>query len=63
MERFILALFLLIFSFGTAQDVEPDAIQNQYEHIYNFHSDIAIDKDAQVTVTEKNKNICLWKYI
>ena len=55
MERFILALFLLIFGFGTAQDVEADAVQNQYEHIYNFHSDITIDKDAQVTVTEKIK--------
>lgn len=55
MNRFIFVFFLLIFGFGNAQDVLVDAPNYDYEHIYSWHSDISIDKDAQVTITEKIK--------
>ncbi len=54
MNRFIISFFLLIFSFGSAQDVDTTS-QNAYEHILSFHSDINISKDAEVTVKEKIK--------
>ena len=55
MNRFIFAFFLLIFGYGNAQDVSVNAPQYDYEHIYAWHSDISIDKDAQVNITEKIK--------
>lgn len=56
MKRFILLFFLLIFGFGSAQDIEASSEnQNNYEHILSFHSDIDISKDAEVTITEKIK--------
>lgn len=56
MKRFIFLFLLLIFGFGSAQDVSFDATaQNNYEHILSFHSDIDISKEAIVTVHEKIK--------
>lgn len=56
MKRFIFLFLLLIFGFGSAQDpVVDSATDNNYEHILSFHSDIAISKDAKVTITEKIK--------
>lgn len=55
MKRIIFAFFLLIFSFGFAQDFSADSVQNNYEHILSFHSDININQDAETTITEKIK--------
>lgn len=49
-------LFLFIFSSGFAQDFNNDsATVNNYEHLLSFDADIVIDKNAEVTVTEKIK--------
>ena len=56
MKRILFIFLLLIFGFGSAQDFPVDSANaNSYEHILNFHSDIEISKDAQVTITEKIK--------
>ena len=55
MKSLFLSFFLLIFSVGIAQDFDAIAEQNNYEHIFSFHSDISVDKDAQVNITEKIK--------
>ena len=53
MKRFFF-IFLFVFSFGSAQDLNADSIREQnYEHILKFDADISISKDADVTVTEK----------
>ncbi len=56
MKRLILGFFLLFFSFGIAQDLDiNDNDVYNYEHIFSFHSDIVISKDAETTITEKIK--------
>lgn len=55
MKRFIFAFFLLIFSFGSAQDFAVESVQQEYEHIISFHSAIEINKDAETTISEKIK--------
>jgi len=56
MKRLLIGLFLLIFSFGFAQDSTADnTAALNYEHILSFHSDIEISKDAETTITEKIK--------
>lgn len=56
MKRLLLGFFLLIFSFGFAQDMNSgEAATLNYEHILSFHSDIVISKDAETTITENIK--------
>ena len=56
MKRLLLGYFLLIFSFGFAQDMNTgEAATLNYEHILSFHSDIVISKDAETTITENIK--------
>ncbi len=56
MKRLLIGFFLLIFSFGFAQDVNlGESVTLNYEHILSFHSDIVISKDAETTITEKIK--------
>ena len=56
MKHLLIGLFLLIFSFGFAQDMNSgEAATLNYEHILSFHSDIVISKDAETTITENIK--------
>ncbi|MFC6268556.1 DUF2207 domain-containing protein [Frigoriflavimonas asaccharolytica] len=55
MKTFFFTLFLLVFSFGAAQDTDAAPELINYEHILSFHSDISIDKNAQVSIIEKIK--------
>ncbi len=56
MKNLLFGFLVLIFSFGQAQEYNPNEVQNQnYEHILSFHSDIDIGKDGTVTVAEKIK--------
>ncbi len=56
MKRIFSFLILFLFSLGFAQDFVSDSSSaNNYEHILSFHSDIEIDKNAEVTITEKIK--------
>ena len=56
MKRVLSFLILSLFSLGFAQDFVSDSSSaNNYEHILSFHSDIEIDKNAEVTITEKIK--------
>lgn len=59
MKKITAFLFLLLFSFGFAQDevVVPDqlAIVSNVERIINFHADIDVDKNSGLNITEKIK--------
>jgi hypothetical protein len=56
MKRILSFLILFLFSLGFAQDFVLDSSSaNDYEHILSFHSDIEINKNAEVTITEKIK--------
>lgn len=59
MKKLTAFLFLLLFSFGFAQDkvVVPDQLSlvNNIERIINFHADIDVDQNSGLSITEKIK--------